>query len=88
MKVISTLGIVLSSLVNFANTERIEQDQQNIEICTQNLTAIGKAVQAYHNEHNDFPEWLSELYPKYLSDANLLLCPVDEEGGKSAYHYQ
>ena len=85
MKVISTLGIVLSALVNFANTERVEQDQQNIEICTQNLTAIGKAVQTYHNEHNDFPEWLSELYPKYLSDANLLLCPVDEEGGKSAY---
>ena len=30
-------------------------------------------------------EWLSELYPKYLSDANLLLCPTDEEGGKSVY---
>lgn len=85
MKVISTLGIVLSSLVNFANTERVEQDQQNVEICTQNLTAIGKAVQAYHNEHNAFPEWLSELYPKYLSDATLLLCPVDEESGKSVY---
>ena len=85
MRVISTLGIVLSSLVSSANPEAAEQDQQNVEICTQNLTAIGKAVQAYHNEHDDFPEWLSELYPKYLSDANLLLCPVDEEVGKSAY---
>lgn len=61
------------------------QKKKNIEICTQNLTAIGKAVQDYHNENGDFPMWLSELYPKYLSDANLLLCPADEEGGESVY---
>lgn len=85
MRAISNLGIVLNSLVGFANAEVAEQDQKNVEICLQNLTAIGKAVQAYHNEHDDFPKWLSELYPKYLSDANLLLCPADEEGGKSAY---
>ena len=62
-----------------------EREQENIEICTQNLTAIGKAVQAYHNDHGDFPTWLSELYPKYLSNANLFLCPADEEGGKAVY---
>ena len=62
------------------------QDQKNIEICTQNLTTIGKAVEAYHKDHSDFPIWLSELYPKYLSDANLFLCPADEEGGKAFYH--
>ena len=61
------------------------QNQKDIEICTKNLTAIGKAVQAYHNEKGDFPLWLSELYPEYLSDANLLRCPADEEDGKSAY---
>lgn len=60
MKAISNLGIVLNSLVGFADAETSAQDQQNIEICTRNLTAIGKAVQAYHNEHDDFPEWLSE----------------------------
>ena len=85
MKAISTLGIVLSSLVSFAHAETSAQDQQNIEICTRNLTAIGEAVHAYHKEHGNFPLWLSELYPKYLSDANFLLCPADEEGGKSAY---
>ncbi|RKU12021.1 hypothetical protein C6503_18040 [Candidatus Poribacteria bacterium] len=62
------------------------QNPKDIEVvCTQNLHAIGKALQAYHNDHGDFPLWLSELYPKYLSDANLLLCPADEEGGKSVY---
>ena len=86
MKAISNLGIVLNSLVGFANTETAERDKKNIETCSQNLTAIGKAIQAYHNEHGDFPEWLSELYPKYLPDASLVLCPADEESGKSAYH--
>lgn len=85
MKIVSTLGIVLSSLVGFANTKSTEQDRQNVEICTQNLSAIGEAVEAYKKEHGDFPEWLSELYRKYLSDASLLLCPVDGERGKSAY---
>lgn len=61
------------------------QNQKNIETCTQNLIAIGKAAQAYHDENGDFPMWLSELYPKYLSDANLLLCPADKEGGESVY---
>lgn len=56
--------------------------QQNIEICKHHLLEIGKAIQAYHQEHGDFPEWLSDLYPKYLPDADALLCPADEEGGK------
>ena len=85
MKVISTLGILLRSLVGVANVEDAEHDQKNVEICIQNLTAIGKAVRAYHDEHGDFPEWLSELYPKYLSDASLLLCPADEGDGKPIF---
>lgn len=56
-----------------------------IDRCTRNLTAIGKAIHAYHTEQSDFPHWLSELYPKYLPDMNLLRCPADSEGGKSAY---
>ncbi|MDE0084112.1 MAG: redoxin domain-containing protein [Candidatus Poribacteria bacterium] len=61
------------------------QNQKNIDICTQNLIAIGKAIKTYQKEHGDLPEWLSELYPKYLPDANLLLCPADEGGGKSIF---
>lgn len=61
------------------------QHQKNVGICTQNLIAIGKAVQAYHNENGDLPAWLSELYPKYLPDANLLLCPADELSGKPLF---
>ena len=95
MKAILTVVMILSLLIVSANADTpaekpsediIEaQSQKNIEICTQNLVAIGKVVKAYKKEHGDFPEWLSELYPKYLPDANLLLCPADELGGKPVF---
>ena len=62
-----------------------EPHEKNIEVCTQNLVTIGKAIEAYKKEHGDFPEWLSDLYPKYLSDANTLICPADEERGKTIF---
>ena len=64
---------------------KAEQIDENLVICKQHLTEIGKAVQAYRKEHDDFPEWLSELHPKYLSDASLLLCPADKLGGKPIF---
>ena len=97
MKTILTVGIVLSLLITFARAGipaqetneapvlTAEQHEKNIELCTQNLVAIGEAVEAYKKEHDDFPEWLSELYPKYLPDANQLLCPADELGGKPIF---
>ena len=96
MKVILIFGIVLNLLITSAvgaeeaaqkPNKAVEETQnmKNIEICTRNLTAIGKAVEAYKKEHGDFPEWLSELYPKYLPDANLLLCPADKLGGKPIF---
>ncbi|MYA71037.1 redoxin domain-containing protein [Candidatus Poribacteria bacterium] len=99
MKAIVTVGIVLSLLVSFAHAEEAipeptEQHEKNVEMCTENLLAIGKAIEAYQKEHGDFPAWLSDLYPKHLAEANplqhlseadLLLCPSDKEGGKPIY---
>ena len=96
MKTILTLGIVLSLLIASTNADTpaeekpnedlmMEQHEKNIELCTQNLVAIGEAIEAYKKDHGDFPEWLSELHPKYLTDANLLLCPADELGGKPIF---
>ena len=49
------------------------------------LRVIGKAVKGYRSEHNgEMPNWLSDLYPKYLQDPNLLLCPADETEGSPA----
>ena len=59
--------------------------EKNIELCSQNLVAIGKAIQSYKKENNDYPEWLSDLYPKYLADANILICPADTDEGKALF---
>ena len=95
MKAILTVGIVLGLLMTSANLEvtaqreievsDAEQEQKNIEICTQNLIAIGKSIQVYQKEHGDFPVWLSDIHPKHLTDGNALICPADEAGGKPIY---
>ena len=87
MKVIATIGIVLGLLVSLAHAEVAtpEQHEKNIEMCTQNLLAIGKAIEVYEKEHSDFPVWLSDLHPKHLIDSNVLICPSDPEGGKPIY---
>ena len=92
MKAILTVAIVLGLLITSANADTPAekpsedvteaQSQKNMEICKQHFREIGKAIQAYNKEHGDFPKSLSELHPKYLPDANLLLCPADKEGGK------
>lgn len=64
-----------------------KQDLNHIDLCTQNLLAIGKAIQFFHNDHNDYPEWLSDLHPRYLPDAALMLCPSDEENGKAFFTF-
>ena len=52
-----------------------------MNVCMRHLVAIGAALQAYEKDHGDFPEWLSELHPNYLTDACTLVCPADEEKG-------
>ena len=90
MRAIVTVGIVLSLLMSFAyadvaTPEPAEQHKKNIEMCTQNLLALGKAIEAYQQEHGDFPVWLSDLHPTHLADANVLICPSDKEGGKPIF---
>ena len=95
MKAMLTVAMILSLLMASANADSsaekpsedlmMEQHEKDIEVCTQNLIAIGEAIQAYRKEHGDFPDWLSDLHPKYLPDANTLICPADEEEGKAIF---
>jgi hypothetical protein len=45
-------------------------------LCRQNLETIFHALRAYQADHRDLPMWLSDLVPKYLKDANILICPA------------
>ncbi len=98
MKVILTIGILLCLMIpsvyaeddsdkssDVDPVEKKNMKKKNIEICTHNLETVGKAIQAYHKEHGDYPKWLSDLVPKYLADEKVLLCPADKNGGKTLH---
>ena len=50
--------------------------------CIRNLKIIYDAIQAYRIDHKDIPNWLSDLVPQYLSDANVLICPACKRTGQ------
>lgn len=51
--------------------------------CINHLKLIYDAIQAYQIDHKDLPSWLSDLVPQYLTDANILICPVSRRTGKA-----
>jgi hypothetical protein len=53
------------------------------EACMRNLRVIYDAIQAYQFDHKDLPNWLSDLVPEYLTDGNVLICPVCRRTGRT-----
>src|SRR5271168_2706665 len=58
-------------------------DAREKEDCINHLKIIYDAIQAYQLDHKDLPNWLSDLVPQYLTDANVLICPVCKRTGKA-----
>lgn len=56
--------------------------------CANNLRQISHALLEYEHEHKCFPGTLSELYPEYIDDEDVLSCPsrLIEGGSDYAYH--
>ena len=83
-----SITILLISMIahSVAIADHAEREQLKKE-CMKNLDTIGKAILAYRDDHNgEMPDWISELYPKYLQDPKILLCPADKTGGSPAVH--
>jgi hypothetical protein len=59
------------------------QALEDKEACIKNLKLIYQALQAYQTDHKDLPNWLSDLVPQYLPDANVLICPVCRRTGET-----
>ncbi len=45
--------------------------------CANNLLQFVHAIDLFKIEHEDFPNWLSNLYPSYVSSDEMYLCPAD-----------
>jgi hypothetical protein len=73
------LWLAVCALVVWAQDDTAAQEK---EACTRNLKQIYEAIQSYQIDHKDLPNWLSDLVPQYLSDANVLICPVCRRTGK------
>lgn len=56
------------------------EERQEAEACKKNLRRIGLAITQYRMDHDgEVPNWLSDLYPKYIDDKQVFLCPNNPE---------
>jgi peroxiredoxin len=55
--------------------------KDTVATCTRHLQTISRALAAYRREKGAFPPYLSDLYPRYLSDQRLFHCPADRSPG-------
>ncbi len=46
------------------------------EISKKRMMQIYDAIQAYRKDRKTLPDYLSELYPRYIADTNVFLCPT------------
>lgn len=49
--------------------------------CTNNLLQFSFALSQYRIDHGETPVWLSCLYPDYVRDSSIFVCPADSNLG-------
>ncbi len=69
--------------INSTPETAADRDAEEKAACIQNLKTIYQAIQAYQRDHKTLPNWLSDLVPDYIEDANVLICPVCRRTGKT-----
>ncbi len=58
-------------------------EERELDIDKQHLRKIYDAIQAYKKKNGGLPNWLSDLFPDFLSDPNILMSPVELRTGQS-----
>ena len=82
------IALINSGIVIAEEPKKDDQKEsvdKHTETCKHNLQTIGKAIKEYHEKNGDYPEWLSDLLTEHLDDANILICPSDNNAGKALY---
>jgi len=74
LAVIAIIG-VLAGLV-FPAMQRARHTAKMAK-CANNLKQFAHAIDLFKIEEGDFPDWLSNLYPSYVSSKDMYLCPAD-----------
>jgi len=72
---------------------------QHLEACAKNLRTLHAAIEAYRKDHKGrYPAWITGsvdppglktdigLYPKYVKDKSVFVCPDDPHEGKQAWN--
>ncbi|MCL5096961.1 MAG: carboxypeptidase-like regulatory domain-containing protein, partial [Candidatus Omnitrophica bacterium] len=71
-----------------AGADTTGQSERDLEIDREHFRQIYKAIKGYRQDHQgELPDWLSELYPKYLTDTNLLISSMEQRTGQLGPHY-
>ena len=77
--VIAIIGILAGFLLPALQKSRERARQA---ACESNLRQFGVAILQYRDDNEDaVPDWLSTLYPKYVDDERLYICPSDASKG-------
>jgi peroxiredoxin len=69
-------GLVAALVTGFYSGPAFAADDPTA-VCSERLKSIHRALIAYERDHQEWPDHLSDLVPKYLPDAASLLDPAD-----------
>ena len=85
----SLLFVCLGALLAWPVTLRSADDSADAtllagerDVTKQRMLQIYDAIQEYRKDHKELPDYLSDLYPKYIGDTNTFLCPTALRLGK------
>jgi len=79
LAVLAIIGILASMLGSGVVTAQRQARQIR---CKANLRQFGVALQVYRGEHKRNPPWLSNLFPDYVDNKAMYVCPSDEKKGQ------
>ncbi len=80
----ATASAVVTTAPANTNQYNPSADKGESAACRKNLEKISAAIKAYKKDHNEVPNWLHDLVPKYLADTNVLVCPVTTRTGQQS----